>query len=265
MFFFNVKYDVFVHQQNYSMCSGYMQPLYLRFVFRTNFTSMNKIILLLLVVATFPLTAQEIQQRNVGSFSGVKVAEGIDVYLRKGDKEAVKVEVKGTKADNIITEVSGSYLKVHMASGNIRGSIQAKVYVTYVSLDKLAASSAGNIFSEDVIKAGDIEIQCSSAGTIEVSLDASDVDVSVSSAGQIELQGKSRSVSADASSAGQIDAYDLQADRVEAEASSGASIKISVQSTLDANASSGGSIRYRGNPAKSVTNSSSGGSVKKSS
>jgi hypothetical protein len=226
---------------------------------------MKNLIVLLCVAFVIPVMAQETQQRNVGSFSGVKVAEGIDVYLKKGDKEAVRVEVIGTKLENIITEVSGSYLKVHMADGNHRGRIQAKVYVTYVSLDRLSASSAGNIFSEDNIKADEMEIQCSSAGNIEVTLDCQAVEVSASSAGQVELQGKTKSLQADASSAGQIDAYDLDADRVEAEASSGASLKVSVQSALTANASSGGSIRYRGNPGKSITNSSSGGSVKKSS
>jgi hypothetical protein len=226
---------------------------------------MKNLIVLLFVVFAIPGMAQETQQRNVGSFSGVKVAEGIDVYLKKGDKEAVRVEVTGTKIENIITEVSGSYLKVHMADGNHRGRIQAKVYVTYVSLDRLSASSAGNIFSEDIIRGDEMEIQCSSAGNIEVTLDFQSVEVSASSAGQVELQGKSKSLQADASSAGQIDAYDLDSERVEAEASSGASMKVSVQSSFVANASSGGSIRYRGNPGKSITNSSSGGSVKKSS
>jgi hypothetical protein len=226
---------------------------------------MKNLMVFMLVAFMIPAWAQETEQRNVGSFTGVKVAEGIDVYLKKGSKEAVKVEVTGTKPENIITEVSGSYLKVHMASGNFRGRIQAKVYVTYVSLEKLSASSAGNIFSEDNIKAEDMEIQCSSAGNIEVTLDCETVEVSASSAGQVELQGKARSLNAEASSAGQIDAYDLEAQQVEAEASSGASLKVNVQSNLTANASSGGSIRYRGNPGKSITNSTSGGSVKKSS
>jgi hypothetical protein len=226
---------------------------------------MNKLLMLLIVVLAIPAAAQETQQRNIGSFSAVKVEEGIDVYLRKGDKESAKVEVTGTKAENVLTEVSGSTLKVHMASGNFRGRIQAKVYVTYVSLEKLIASSAGNIFSEDKIKAREMEIQCSSAGNIEVTLDCESVEVSASSAGGVELQGSAKSLEADASSAGQIDAYDLEADNVEAEASSGASMKVNVRSSLDANASSGGSVRYRGNPSKSITNSSSGGSVKKSS
>ena len=54
---------------------------------------MKNLLVVLLVAFTIPVMAQETQQRNVGSFSGVKVAEGIDVYLKKGDKHAVRVEV----------------------------------------------------------------------------------------------------------------------------------------------------------------------------
>jgi hypothetical protein len=225
----------------------------------------KSVMLLFLLVLVVQAWAQETQQRSVGSFSGIKVAEGIDVYLKKGDKESVRVEVTGTKIENIVTEVSGSYLKVHMASGNIRGRVDAKVYVTYVKIDKLSASSAGYIFTDEVIKSDDLEVQTSSAGNIEIKVDAGNLEVSASSAGQVEISGKAKSLTIDASSAGQIDAYDLQSDRVEAEASSAGSIKLNVVSSLNASASSGGSIRYRGNPGKSITNASSGGSVKKSS
>lgn len=217
-----------------------------------------------IIVTSGVAWAQESETRNIGSFSGVKVTEGIDVYLEKGDKERVRVEVTGTRLDNIITEVSGSYLKVHMRDGGYKGRVSAKVYVTYVKVDKLSASSAGTIFSEGTIEADDMEVSASSAASIEINLSARSVNASASSAGQIELQGKTTTLDIDASSAGQIDAYDLEANRVSAEASSAGALKINVIENLRAHASSGGSIRYHGNPNKSVTNSSSGGSVKKS-
>jgi hypothetical protein len=218
----------------------------------------------LLVFGVIPALAQESETRNIGSFSGVKVTEGIDVYLKRGDKESVRVEVTGTKLENIITEVSGSYLRVHMRDGGYRGKITAKVYVTYVKVDKLSASSAGSIFSEGTIEAGDMEVSASSAGSIEITVNARSVDASASSAGEIELQGKTKSLEIGASSAGQIDAYDLEAQIVSAEASSAGAVKLTVVDELKANASSGGNIRYHGNPNKSITDSSSGGSVKKS-
>jgi hypothetical protein len=224
----------------------------------------NILSILILAIGVAEVFGQESQTRNVGAFSGVKVAEGVDVYLRKGDKESVRVEVTGTKPENVVTEVSGSYLKVHMRDGNFRNNVDVKVYVTFVNLDKLSASSAGSIFSEGALAAKELEISASSAGTIEVALDAEAVEVNASSAADIELSGKTRSLAVEVSSAGEIDAYGLEAQKVTAEASSAGSVKTTVVSELIAHASSGGSIRFRGNPSKSITDSSSGGSVKKS-
>lgn len=219
--------------------------------------------IILLVVSANGLIAQKSETRNVGAFSGVKVAEGVDVYLKKGEKEKIRVEGTGTDPSNVITEISGSYLKIHMKEGRYR-SVDAKVYVTYVKLNKLSASSAGSIYSDGPLQTKEMEIRASSAGSIEVIINAESIEVSASSAGDVELKGTASSITVDASSAGEIDAYDLQAESVEADASSAGSVKINVTQKLNAHASSGGSIRYRGNPDKSVTNSSSGGSVRKS-
>src|SRR5687768_6137594 len=119
---------------------------------------MNKIVVLILVAfASVTAFGQQTETRQVGSFTGVKASEAIDVYLTKGDKESVKVEVTNGDLKDVVTEISGSYLKVHMADGNHR-KISVKVYVTYVKLDKLSASSAGSIFSQEVIKANSMEV-----------------------------------------------------------------------------------------------------------
>ena len=226
-----------------------------------------RIIVLILIacLASTAAGAQKSEVRNVGTFKGVKSGEAIDVYLKKGDKESVKVEVTGEELSNIITEVAGTYLKIHIQNNRFfRGKSDVKVYVTYVNLDKIVASSASNVFSDGVIKAGSIEIHASSAAEIELSLEATDVRVHASSAGDVTLEGKAHSINAEASSSGDIDAYNLQVESAEASASSAGGIKLNVLHELDAGASSGGSVRYRGNPLKTNTHSSSGGSVKKS-
>jgi len=206
---------------------------------------------------------QDSEVRSVGSFTGIKAAEAIDVYLKKGDKESVRVEVSGTDISNVLTEVSGSYLKIHMRDGRYRNR-NVKVYVTYVSLNKLHVSSAANVFSDGTIKAKTMDISASSAGSAELSIDAESVSIDASSAGDIVLEGRAVNIEVEVSSAGEIDAYGLESENGNASASSAGSAKISVSKELTAQASSGGSIRYRGSPAKTNTSSSSGGSVKKS-
>lgn len=218
---------------------------------------------LILSLVFFTAFSQESEVRSVGSFSGIKAAEAIDVYLKKGDKESVKVEVTGTDISNVLTEVSGSYLKIHMKDGRYR-SKNVKVYVIYVNLSKIHASSAANVFSEGTIRANSLDISTSSAANIEISVTAETVSVDASSAGDVVLEGSAKSIEVEVSSAGEVDAYGLESERARASVSSGGSAKISVSKELNAQASSGGSIRYRGSPAKTNTNSSSGGSVKKS-
>lgn len=217
---------------------------------------------LLVFVFTFSFSQQS-EVRSVGSFTGVKAAEAIDVYLKKGDKESVRVETTGVRLSDVLTEVSGSYLKIHMKDGSYRNK-NVKVYVTYVEIKKLSASSASNIFSEGTIRSSSVDISVSSAASVELAIEAETSIVEASSAGDVVLEGKVRSLEVEASSAGDIDAYGLESETVKAGASSAGSIKVNVTRQLDAHASSGGSIRYRGTPARTNTGSSSGGSVKKS-
>ncbi len=220
-------------------------------------------ITLALSVVFLSASGQVSENRNVSSFSGVKAAEGIDVYLKKGSKEEVKVEATGIALSKVITEVSGGYLKIHLKEGEYRNRT-VKVYATYIAINKLSASSGANIFHEGILTANHLSIGASSAGSIELQAECATVEANATSAGEVEIKGKAKSVVFDVSSAGEISAYELSSEKAAAEASSGASIKLSVTTELNAGASSGGSIRYRGNPERVNTNASSGGSVRKS-
>ena len=223
---------------------------------------MRNLLLIVILSATVNVLAQEVEERSIGSFDGLKVSEGIDVYLKKGSKEALKLEVRGTNIDNVITEVSGGYLRIHMREGRYRDR-SVKVYVTYVKLEKIAASSAANVFSDGTISGKRLVISASSAASVDLPIDVEELDVSASSAADVGLRGKAKNVELDASSAGEVDSYHLEADEVRSTASSAGTIKLSVRKSINARASTGGSIRWRGNPTQSNTNSSSGGSVRK--
>jgi hypothetical protein len=226
---------------------------------------MKKSMVGLFWLVTLPLWAQQTETRALNSFRGIKVSQAIDAYLKKGDKESVRVEITGGSTSDVITEVEGSSLRIKMRDNrSFWSKVNVKVYVTYVNLEKISASSASSVFSDGVIKTDHIDIAASSAANVEVSLDAGSVMVDTSSAGEVVLEGKSPKLEVEASSAGDVDAYKLECETVVASVSSGGEAKLSVSKDLEAHASSGGDIRYRGNPSRTNTHSSSGGSVKKS-
>jgi hypothetical protein len=224
---------------------------------------MKGIVLSALVLLCFVAFGQDTETRSVGSFRGVKAQEAIDVYLKKGTKEEVKIEASGVATSEVLTELSGDYLKIHMKDGRYRNKT-VKVYVTYVQLNKVSVSSAATIYHDGVLKTDKLELNASSAGNMEMQIEANTLQAEASSAAEIEITGNAKKAYLDASSAGEIDAFDLLTETVTADASSAGDIKVSVRTELNAEASSGGSIRYRGNPDKSNTHASSGGSVRKS-
>lgn len=227
---------------------------------------MKNLLLGFLLIFSLVTLAQKNETRTVGSFKGVKVSQAIDVYLKKGDKESVKVVVSGADLSDVITEVEGTTLRVKMRDnmGGFFSKADVKAYVTYVNLERISASSAASVFSEGVIKTNSIDIGASSAANVEVSLEANSAMVDVSSAGEVLLEGKSIKLEVEVSSGGEVDAYKLDCEAVKASAHSGGDAKISVSKDLEAHASSGADIRYHGNPSRTNTHSSSGGSVKKS-
>lgn len=242
------------------------------------------ITLLGILVAGFTF-AQSEETRNLSSFSEISAHEGIDVFIKAGSKEEARIVSDSHDLDEVLTEVSGGRLKIHLEGNNHR-NIDVEVYVTYKSINAISASSAasltaegsidanGNDFDVDVSSAGDIdasienadevEIDASSAGDARLKIEAEEINAEVSSAGEIEISGVTKKQDIQASSSGDYDGYDLESEEAEASASSGGGIKVNVSKKLDARASSGGSVRYKGSPTYLDASSSSGGSVRKS-
>ena len=224
---------------------------------------MKKFLLpVLLACIAFSGYPQSKETRNLSHFTGISVGSAVEVILKQGSEEKAQVEVTGTDADNVITEISGSELKVHMRSGNYH-HVDATVYVTYRELESISVSSAAKLTADEPVKADKMEIDVSSAGKGEVNLDVNDLTIDISSAGNLTTKGRAAKQDIRVSSAGGYDGEDLQSDDAEIRVSSAGNAKISVNKSLDAEASSGGSIRYKGNPGKEYTSENSGGNVRK--
>ncbi len=218
--------------------------------------------LLIAMMVALEANAQSTETRSVGSFHGIKSSQGISVYLHKGTTQSVKIEAENIDMDDVRTQVEGGILKISLGNGNHR-NVNVKVDVTFVTLDMVAASSASGIFSSDLIQGANLEVMAASAATIELNVDVQQLMLNVSSASDIEIKGKAQRTMIEVSSAGEVDAYDLDAQQVTVMASSAGEAKVHAIQAIEAMASSGGSIKYKGDPQKSSTDSRSGGSVRK--
>ena len=201
------------------------------------------------------------EKRQVNEdFSKVKVSSGIDLYIKQGSKTSLTVEADENLHDIIIIEVVGGKLKIYTEK-NIWIAKAKKVYLTVTSLEELTATSGSDVISENTLKVNDFEVSTSSGADLRIEVEANYVVSSSSSGSDLRISGTANTHETSASSGSSIKAYSLESKKVTARVSSGADIGVFASESLNAKASSGGDIRYKGNPKSVDKKTSSGGGI----
>ena len=91
-----------------------------------------------------------------------------------------------------------------------------------------------------------MDIDVSSGSSADIEVIAKTIDAEASSGASLKLEGSAKKAEYDASRGSTINAKMMICDYVNADVSTGATIKAHVNKKLNAEASSGGSIRYTG-------------------
>lgn len=200
-----------------------------------------------------------------GEFSKVRGSSGLDVFLTKGNTASIRVEADENLHEIISTEITNGKLHVKTTTNsNIGRSKSKKVFVTYVSLDEVGASSGADVIVSGTLEAENLTLDASSGADLEVDVFAKNLYLDSSSGADLKVSGKASELSADASSGSDIKAKDLIVINCKAEVSSGADITVHVKERLEVDASSGGDVNYYGNPtAVKTSDNKSAGSVRK--
>ncbi len=205
--------------------------------------------------------------RSVGSFSAVEVSGAIDLYLSQGNEEAVAISASSNEIKSRIrTEVKGSTLRIYVDGRGINWKLwnnnKMKAYVTFKTLTGIEASGACNVKATGTIKQNELKIEMSGASDFNGEVSIGKLKLDASGASNIKISGKAESTSMDASGACNIKAYDLKTDMCKIQASGASDIRITVNKELNAQASGGSSIYYKGSGLIRDISASGGASVK---
>lgn len=196
-----------------------------------------------------------------GDFKNISVSNAIDVEIEQSDATEITVEADDNLQKEIITKVENGTLIIKCKFSSFRNVTMKKVTIKMPSLEKIEASSASNVQTKNVFQGENIDLESSSAATMDLNIESDNISATSSSGSSINVQGKALKVQTRASSGASIDAGKLLANDVNADVSSGGTINVHPIVSLKAEASSGGHINYDITPKSIEKKSSSGGSI----
>ncbi|MFI5154574.1 MAG: head GIN domain-containing protein [Chitinophagales bacterium] len=207
------------------------------------------------------------QPREAKNFHGIKVSNGIHLYLSQGNEEAVAVSAASDEyVRRIKTEVDNGILKIYYDHGVGPWSTDGKslrAYVSFKTLDQLKANSGAEVEVDGTIKSGDLAFDFSSGASFNGRVESNSLKVEQNSGAETKISGVANNLTVEASSGSSFRGYDLETESCDANTSSGATLKVTVKKEMSASASSGGQIYFKGTGVIKDISTSSGGEVSK--
>ncbi len=200
------------------------------------------------------------ETRAVSGVTGVELATLGNLTIEVGDTESLRIEAEDNLMEHLETDVLSGKLRIGTQNDvNLDPKRSVNYYLTVKGLDKIVISSSGDIDAPD-LEAAKFSITIASSGDLEMgALNADTLEVDISSSGNLDIAGgqvKTQNITINGS--GKYTAQDLESDEAEVDINSSGSATIWVQDNLEANLSSSGDLRYRGNPTVDATTNSSG-------
>jgi hypothetical protein len=196
------------------------------------------------------------------SFSTIKATEGLDVYLTQGNEESIAVEADENLNNIILTEIENGILKIHTKE-NIGKSSAKKIHVSFKDISSIISTSGSDVHSTNTISADELTIKTTSGSDMKLDVNTSFLICKSTSGSDLKLSGKTKNLNAEATSGSDIKAGNLEAQSCHVKANSGADVTVNTSVELTASASSGGDIKYYGNPEKVNKNDNVSGSIRK--
>ncbi len=205
--------------------------------------------------------------RNVSGFNGIEVSGAIDLYVSQGTVDAVAISAGSEELKSRIrTEIKGTTLHIYF-DGKGRnwkswGNNKMKAYVTFKNIHKIEASGVCNVKVTGTIRQNDLSIEMSGASDFTGDLKAGRLRLEASGASDMKVSGTAESAEVEATGACNIRAYELKTNYCKVDASGASNVHITVNKELNADASGGSTVSYKGAGLIRNISSSGGASVK---
>jgi hypothetical protein len=233
------------------------------FVYKLKLKEMKKTVVIIFGIILFVtnIWAQKSETRKIQPFSKISVFGSFDVVITKGDSNFIKLESESVNLANIKVENDKNTLNISVTDKLFDKYRNIKVFITYKELNGIKANGGSYVSSKQIVKTDSIDIIAGSGSTVDLKIETNSITADIGEGSTISLEGTCKKQSIEAGTGGLYNSYDLKCKNTTAKANTGGIIKAAAYESLDAYASTGGSISYRGNPQNKKEKTVLGGSV----
>lgn len=210
-----------------------------------------------LMSAATMVSADEVaeEMRDVEAFTKVKLEGSMDVEVKVGGKQSVKVIADSDIIEYLRTRVHGGELEIDIKRNNGQRSIfrnikKLKVEITVPSLEGAEVHGSGDMWIENV-KADDFDLEVHGSGdAILEDADIKNLEVGLQGSGDIEMDGKCDDVRIELQGSGDIKGDKMKCKSADVMLQGSGDIDVFASDSADVTVRGSGDVSVAGKPDK---------------
>lgn len=206
------------------------------------------------------------ESRTLPAFNKIRLRDNVDVYIKQGPVQEVRVEAGDNLVPLIRTEVDSGILDIdnknlcNWARSYKRGTIS--VYITIPEIRFIWNFGSGVISSQDTLVCDTLDIWAHQSGDVDLTLNANLIYTNQHTTGDITLKGNSAALSTWHAGEGYLYCEDLHVLNAFLHSKCSGNDYVRVQNDLVATIDWEGNIYYYGNPTVTLKGSGIGKLIK---
>lgn len=220
---------------------------------------MKKSALILVLLFTNILFAQNTIERQIGDFNELKVYDLIEVTLIHSTEN--KIIINGKHTDEVDYVNKGGKLKLRMKLDNVFNGDDTKIEVYYTNLDIIDGNEGAVITSNETIKQDFIELRGQEGAELAIHLEVNKLEVKSISGAVIKTYGTANTQDVSVNTGGNYLGEALQTQTTTIVIQAGGIADVNATKTVDATAQAGGTINVYGNPETVLKHTALGGKI----
>lgn len=181
-------------------------------------------------------------------FDEIILSGNVSALLIEGETESIEIR---NNEERLEYEIQGQTLEVKAKDlVKYNKTPTVKIIITYTKIRTLKVRRGATAFTENPIQGDKLELRFTSGASGELEITQNTLEVGVSEGANLKLRGTTDWQEIRVATGGVLAAYKLDCNKTVAKANTGGSAKVVANVSINANANTGGSITYKGDPKK---------------
>lgn len=222
---------------------------------------MKKAVIVLAILITGAISAQNTITKTVGEFSELKVYDLINVEMIKSKEN--KVEISGKNASKVVVVNKNGTLKIRLNLEKSYDGNKTDVKLYYSAVDIIDVNEGAYVSSEDKIEQFELELKAQEGGLIKLNINTKETTIKAVTGGIIELTGTTNHQKITIRTGGIFKGEDFKSENTDVSIRAGGDVHVNATEVLDIKITAGGDVYVYGDPKKVNESRALGGRIKR--